>query len=104
MFMERTNLRKKSVKIQLTRIACKKHIVDLCNSCTGHNNLTLQEILECLYENYCELDESDPEQVDQKIALPFDLNEPFRVFVNNIEECADLAEVDEAPYNTEQIV
>ena len=102
--MERTNLREQSAKHLLTKVVSKKCIAYLHNSCTGCNNLTIQEILECLYENYGDLDEADLEQVEQKMALPFDPNEPFGVFVNKIEDCFDLAEAARAPHSTEQIV
>ena len=52
----------KSSKNQLTIIVEKNHIVDLHNSCTGDRNITIQEILEHLCENYGDVDESDLEK------------------------------------------
>ena len=58
--------------------------------------------MEHLHENYGGLDGSDLEQVEQKMPLPFDLTETFGVFVNKIEDCANLAEAAGAPYTTEK--
>ena len=102
--MSRTIICVQSSKNQLPRIVCKKHIVDLHNSYTGYNNLKIQEILEYLYENYGELNESGLEQVEQTMTSPFDPTEPFGMFVNKIEDSVDLAEVAGAPCTTEQIV
>ena len=62
----------KSSKNQLTRIVCKKYIAYLHNSYTGHNDITVQEIIEYLYENYGDLDKSNLEKVEQRMTSPFD--------------------------------
>lgn len=94
----------KVLKNLLTRVVSMKYVADLHNSYTGYNNLTIQKILEHLYANYGDLDEANLEQVEFKIALPFDPNEPFGVFVNMIKDCVGLAEAAEAHYTTEKTV
>ena len=74
------------------------------NTCTGYNNVTIQEILEYLHTNYGDLDEADLEQTELKFSSPFDSNEPFRIFIDKIEDCIDLAEAAGAPCINEQIV
>ena len=94
----RTNLRKQSTKKFINQSSRKENIADLYNSCTGYNNLTIQEILEYLYGNYGDLDKADFEQVELEMSSPFDLNDPFRIFISKIEDCVNLAKAAGALY------
>ena len=57
-----------------------------------------------LYENYGNLDKHDLEQAEKNLNAPFDLLEPFSLFVKRIEDIIDIAEAARAPYADPQIV
>lgn len=52
----------KALKNQLTVAIDKKCIADLHQTCTGYNNVTMQDLFEYLHTNYGDLDESDLEK------------------------------------------
>ena len=48
----------RAIKIQLTTAFDASHMHELHDNITGHNNITIQEILEYLHANYGDLDEN----------------------------------------------
>lgn len=71
----------KALKNQLIGVINQKLIADLHNKCTRCNNKTIQQILECLYKNYRELDKSHLEDADQELNKPRDPEVPLGVFI-----------------------
>ena len=48
----------RAIKFQLTTAFDASHMHELHDNSTGHNNITIQEILEYLHANYGDLDEN----------------------------------------------
>ena len=94
---------KRAIKKQLTNMFHPRYIADLHDNYTGYNNVSILEILQHLYDNYGDLDESDLEANEKTLTQEFDVTEPFSMFIRRIEDCMDLAEAAGAPYTDRQI-
>ena len=97
------NLAIKALKKQLTSAFEAKHLEELHDTCTGYNNVSIQDIFAYLYDKYGDLDEADIENLDKQLAEPFDSSEPFGTFIKRIEDIMEIAEAAGCAYTPAQI-
>ena len=80
------------------------HIVNLHDNYTGYINVTIPQRLECLCENYGDLDENDLEATEKALKQEFDILKPFSVFAKRVEDWMGIEEVARDPQIDAQIV
>ena len=101
--MERTKIVTRALKNQLTNVFHASYISDLHDNYTGYKTITIQEILQHLYESYGDLDENYLEANEKILTQEFNIAEPSSVFVKRIEDCMDIAEAAGAPCTDAQL-
>lgn len=94
----------KALKKQLTNAFEDKLLKEKEDTCTGFNNVSIQEIIQCLYDRFGEVAPSELEQAEQDLNQPFAPSEPFGAFICKIEDAVDLAEAANCPFTTQQII
>ena len=89
----------KALKNQLTGTIESKFIADLQGTYTRYNNVSIQDILQYLYDNYGDLNELELEDIDKILNQPYEPSEPFSTFIKRVEDCIDIANTAGVPYS-----
>ena len=94
----------KAIKKQLTNAFDDKLLKEIEDTYTGYNNVSIQEILQYLYDRFGEVTPSELEEAEKELSQPFEPFEPFGVFISKIEDAIDIAEAANCPFTTQQII
>ena len=94
----------KAIKKQLTNAFEDKLLKEIEDTYTGYNNVSIQEILQYLYDRFGEVTPSELEEAEKELSQPFEPFEPFGVFISKIEDAIDIAEAANCPFTTQQII
>jgi len=57
-----------------------------------------------LYNRFGDVTPVELEEAEKSMSEPFNPNEPFGLFVSNIEEAIDIAEIAGCPFTQQQII
>ena len=94
----------KALKKQLTNAFEAKNLKEIEDTCTGFNNISTQDILAYLFDRFGDVTPLELEEAEKSMNEPFNPNEPFGLFVSNIEEAVDIAEAAGCPFAPQQII
>jgi len=94
----------KALKKQLTNAFEDKLLKEKEDTYTGFNNVSIQDIIEYLFDRFGEVTPTELEQAEQDLNAPFEPFEPFGVFICKIEDAVDIAEAANCPFTTQQIL
>ena len=81
-----------------------KNLKEIEDTYTGFNNISIQDMFTYLCDRFGEVTPLELEEAEKSMNKPFILNEPFSLFVSNIEEVVDIAEVIGFLFKQEQII
>lgn len=93
-----------ALKNQLIAAVPSIYLSTLRSALTEYSNVTTRQMLEHLYRVYGKITPAQMAENDKKMRAPFDPNQPFENFVQQIEEGMILAEAGKAEYTQNQIV
>ena len=94
----------KALKKQLTNAFKAKNFKEIEDTYTGFNNINIQDIFTYLFDRFGDVTPLELEEAEKSMNEPFNPNEPFGLFVSNIEEAVDIAEAAGCPYTPQQII
>ena len=92
-----------ALRQQLFAAVPEIYLATLRNAVTGFSRVTTKTALNHLYTVYGRISPYDYEQNDLKMKTPYDANEPFECFVQQIEDAVRLADAAGKPYSPEQV-
>ena len=78
--------------------------MELEDNYTGFNNISIQDILDYLFDRFGEVTPTELEEAENDLSKPFDPHEPFGVVVCRIENAIDIAEAAKCPFTMQQII
>ena len=92
-----------ALRQQLFSAVPEIYLATLRNAVTGFSRITTKDALNHLYAVYGKISRYEYEQNDSKMKSPYDHNEPFELFVKQIEDAVRLADAAGKPYTPEQV-
>ena len=94
----------KALKKQLTNVFEAKNLKEIEDNYTGFNNISIQDIFKHLFDRFGDVTPLDLEEAEKSMNEPFNPNEPFGLFISNIEDAVDIAEAANCPFTQQQII
>ena len=77
---------------------------ELEDTYTSFNNISIQDIFMYLYDRFREVTPTELEEAEKSLNDPFDLHEPFGLFICKIEDTVDIAEAANCLFTPQQII
>ena len=71
-------------KNQLTNAFEDKYLEEINDTYVGYNNLSIQEILTCIYDRFGKVSTLKLEEAEKTFSEPFDVTASFGSFVKNL--------------------
>ena len=94
----------KAIKHKLTQGLKDDSLEELNDKHTGHNNHSIQDMMQCLNDNFNEVSPLEMEEAEKYMQQDFDVNSTFGTFVKHIEDTMDIVESARFAFKPEKIV
>ena len=94
----------KALKSLLIAAVDEVHIRTLRDKYIEYANATTKQLIKYLYDTCARINEQDLKKNNKCLKESYDLNQPFEVLIDQVEDAVDYVSVGNVPYTAKQIV